>query len=80
MIRGFLLDTNVPSELIRIKPDLRVARWLEAANDDLLYLSVISIGEFCKDLPFTPNNIAAPACVSGSITRSARGSTHAPCP
>jgi len=32
MTRGFLLDTNVPSELTRIKPDPRVARWLQAAN------------------------------------------------
>ena len=45
MTRGFLLDTNVPSELTRIKPHPRVARWLEAADDNLLYLSVISIGE-----------------------------------
>jgi predicted nucleic acid-binding protein len=54
MIRGFLLDTNVPSELTRIKPDLRVARWLEAANDNLLYLSVITIGEFCKGFTVHP--------------------------
>ena len=46
MTRGFLLDTNVPSELTRIKPDPRVPRWLQAANDNLLYLSVISIDEF----------------------------------
>ncbi len=54
MTKGFLLDTNVPSELARIKPDPRVARWLEAANDDLLYLSVISIGEFCKGFTVHP--------------------------
>jgi toxin FitB len=54
MTRGFLLDTNVPSELTRIKPDPRVARWLEAVNDNLLYLSVISIGEFCKGFTVHP--------------------------
>jgi hypothetical protein len=37
--------------LTRIKPDLRVARWPEAANDNLLYLSMTSIGEFCKVHP-----------------------------
>jgi predicted nucleic acid-binding protein len=54
MSKGFLLDTNVPSELRRPKPDPRVARWLQAANDDLLYLSVISIGEFCKGITVHP--------------------------
>jgi predicted nucleic acid-binding protein len=51
---GFLLDTNVPSELTRIKPDLHVAQWLENADDDELYLSVISIGEFCKGFTVHP--------------------------
>ena len=54
MNKGFLLDTNVPSELRRPKPDSRVASWLQAANDDLLYLSVISIGEFCKGIAVHP--------------------------
>ena len=54
MSKGFLLDTNVPSELRRPKPDLRVTRWLQAANDDLLYLSVISIGEFLKGITVHP--------------------------
>ena len=49
-----LLDTNVPSELRRPKPDERVTRWLQAANDDLLYLSVISIGESCKGITVHP--------------------------
>jgi predicted nucleic acid-binding protein len=51
---GFLLDTNVRSELIRIKPDPRVAQWLRDANDDSLYLSVISIGEVCKGFTIHP--------------------------
>ena len=54
MSGGFLLDTNVPSELTRIKPAPRVAQWLEDTNDDLLYLSVISIGEFCKGFTIHP--------------------------
>jgi predicted nucleic acid-binding protein len=51
---GFLLDTNVPSELIRIRPDPRVAQWLRAADDNSLYLSVISIGEVCKGFTIHP--------------------------
>jgi predicted nucleic acid-binding protein len=51
---GFLLDTNVPSELIRIKPDPNVTRWLRVADDETLYLSVISIGEIAKGLTVHP--------------------------
>ena len=54
MNNGFLLDTNIPSELTRIKPDSRVAQWLDEADDDLLYLSVISIGEFSKGFTIHP--------------------------
>jgi predicted nucleic acid-binding protein len=53
-VSGFLLDTNVPSQLTRIKPDRRVAQWLEDADDDELFLSVISIGEFCKGFTVHP--------------------------
>ena len=48
MSRGVLLDTNVPSELTRPQPDTRVVQWLEDTDGDLLYFSVISIGEVCK--------------------------------
>jgi len=51
---GFLLDTNVPSELSRIRPDPRVALWLDDADDDELYLSVISTGEICKGFTVHP--------------------------
>jgi tRNA(fMet)-specific endonuclease VapC len=42
MTSGFLLDTNVPSELTRITPDPRVVQWLAVTDDNLLYLSVIT--------------------------------------
>jgi predicted nucleic acid-binding protein len=54
MSRGFLLDTNVPSELTRRQPDPRVAQWLEDTDDELMYLSVISIGEVCKGFTVHP--------------------------
>jgi predicted nucleic acid-binding protein len=54
MSRGFLLDTNVPSELTRPKPDPRVAQWLENTDDELMYVSVISIGEVCKGFTVHP--------------------------
>ena len=45
---GFLLDTNVISELVRPQPDQRVTEWMEAAEEGLLYLSVLTLGEIRK--------------------------------
>jgi toxin FitB len=45
---GFLLDTNCISELIRPRPDSRVVEWLEATDEGLLYLSVLTLGEIRK--------------------------------
>jgi toxin FitB len=44
-VSGFLLDTNVISELIRPRPELRVTKWVDATNESLLHLSVLTIGE-----------------------------------
>lgn len=49
-MKGFLLDTNVPSELTRPKSNPSVERWLDESDDELLYLSVISLGELIKGL------------------------------
>jgi predicted nucleic acid-binding protein len=45
---GFLLDTNCISELVRPKPEPRVMEWMEAADERLLYLSVLTLGEIRK--------------------------------
>ncbi len=42
---GFLLDTNVLSELIRPEPDGNVVRWIEETDESILYLSVLTLGE-----------------------------------
>lgn len=41
----YLLDTCVISEFTRRQPNERVVRWLSEADEDALYLSVLSIGE-----------------------------------
>lgn len=38
---GFLVDTNVISEFIKPQPDSQVIRWLEAADPESLFASVI---------------------------------------
>jgi predicted nucleic acid-binding protein len=42
---GFLLDTNVLSELIKPKPDAKVVQWIEGTNESTLFLSVLTLGE-----------------------------------
>jgi predicted nucleic acid-binding protein len=45
---GFLLDTNCVSELVRAMPEPRVIEWMDATDEDLLYLSVLTLGEIRK--------------------------------
>jgi hypothetical protein len=40
-VRGWLLDTNVISELRKAKPDAGVLAFMEAQPGDLLYVSEI---------------------------------------
>ena len=51
---GFLLDTNIPSELTRQKSDPQVEQWLDDANDEELYFSVVSLGEIVKGITVLP--------------------------
>lgn len=51
---GFLLDTNCISELVRPKPEPRVMDWVEAADEALLYLSVLTLGEIRKGVAGLP--------------------------
>jgi toxin FitB len=44
-VAGFLLDTNVLSELRKRKPSYAVEAWFDTVNDDDLYLSVLVAGE-----------------------------------
>ena len=47
-MKGFLLDTNIPSEMTRPSPQPSVSAWLDDADDDRLYFSVVSLGEVLK--------------------------------
>lgn len=51
---GFLLDTNCISEIVSSKPEPRVLAWLEAADESLLYLSVLTLGEIRKGVAALP--------------------------
>lgn len=42
---GLLLDTNIPSETVKARPEPRVAAWLNQQSNTTLFLSVITVGE-----------------------------------
>ena len=53
---GFLLDTNVISELIKARPDANVTAWVEATDESLLYLSVLTLGEIRRGIASLPQS------------------------
>ena len=47
-MNGFLLDTNVLSELIKHQPSDKVVAWINSMDEQLLYISVLTLGEIRK--------------------------------
>ena len=52
---GFLLDTNVISELVKPRPEQKVISWIQATDESLLFLSVLTIGEIRKGINSLPS-------------------------
>lgn len=53
MIRKFLLDTNVVSELRRQRPHGGVVAWLQSLDDAQLHLSAVTLGEIQAGIELT---------------------------
>lgn len=53
---GFLLDTNIISELIKPKPEANVTEWVENTDESLLYLSVLTLGEIRRGIAARPQS------------------------
>ena len=53
-MKQYLVDTNIPSELTREKPDARVAAFLANTGKSSVFLSVLTIGEICKGIATLP--------------------------
>lgn len=49
-----LLDTNVISEAMRVRPDPRVVRWLDRQPPSSLFLSVITVDEIVYGIAILP--------------------------
>ena len=52
---GFLLDTNVVSELVGKKPEPKVVEWIQDTDEELLFLSVLTLGEIRKGITSHPD-------------------------
>lgn len=52
---GFLLDTNIPSETVRLRPEARVTDWIARQANDTLFLSVVTIGELRRGFITAPD-------------------------
>lgn len=53
---GFLLDTNVISELLKPRPEPRVTSWVQTTDESLLYLSVLTLGEIRQGIAALPQS------------------------
>jgi predicted nucleic acid-binding protein len=69
-VSGFLLDTNVISELVKPRPETRVVSWIAATDESLLFLSVLTIGEIRRvisSLPSTTRRATLEAWLDSSL-------------
>jgi toxin FitB len=55
-VSGFLLDTNVISELVKPRPEAKVTAWIEGTDESLLYLSVLTLGEIRRGIAALPQS------------------------
>jgi toxin FitB len=55
-VSGYLLDTNVISELTRLRPEAKVVSWIQATSEELFHLSVLTIGEIRRGIDSVPRS------------------------
>jgi toxin FitB len=51
----FLVDTNVVSEWVKIRPDSGVVDWMTEVDEDRVFISVISLAELRRGIERMPN-------------------------
>ena len=68
MNRGFLPDTNIPSELMRARPEPKVQDRVAAQDVGTLFMSVVSIGELETGFA-TTRDVARTARLEASLER-----------
>ena len=45
MSRGWLIDTNIVSEWVKPRPDAGIVSWLDEADEDRIFMSVLTFAE-----------------------------------
>jgi predicted nucleic acid-binding protein len=55
-VSGFLLDTNIISELVKPQPEANVTGWVENTDESLLYLSGLTLGEIRRGIAALPQS------------------------
>jgi toxin FitB len=55
-VSGFLIDTNIISELVKPLPEPNVTEWIENTNESLLYISVLTLGEIRRGIAALPQS------------------------
>jgi predicted nucleic acid-binding protein len=66
----YVLDTNVISELMKPLPDHRVVAWVDARENESLFLSAITIGELMRGvakLPRSARHMATEAIINDAL-------------
>jgi toxin FitB len=53
-VKRYLVDTNIPSELTREAPNAGITAFLQNADKDGVFLSVMTIGEICNGIASLP--------------------------
>jgi toxin FitB len=53
-VTGWLLDTNVISEMSATQPDARVEKWIRFQPEQKLFLSILTIAEYHKGIEHLP--------------------------
>jgi hypothetical protein len=66
-VSGWLLDTNVISELARPGCDPRVAAWARAEDEDRLLISVLTLGEYDKGIANLREGSPARARIAAAV-------------
>jgi predicted nucleic acid-binding protein len=71
-VTGFLLDTNIISELMKPRPSRQVTAWAETTPEALMHLSVITIGEVRKGIDLLRDDDPRRAALQSWLDRDIR--------
>ena len=66
-MRGWLLDTNVLSELARSKGHSRVVAWAEAQPEEIMYISVLSLAEYDQGIANLPDDAPSRGRIEAAV-------------